>query len=719
MTSPRSTSRATQRSERSGRGPAVSVEELHQRLTEAVAALETGEQWQAWLDFARRLHRYSFNNLILIWAQRPDASAVASYQTWQVLHRQVRRGETAIRVLAPILRRTPPVDRNGRPVLSPDGKPEQQQRVIGFRPVPVFDIAQTDGPPPPEAPRPVLLAGQAPDGLWDALAAEVGARGYRLLRGPVDRLHGANGLTKIVQREVWVRDDVENAQAVKTLTHELAHLMLHIDLHTDPHLSTGCDGIREVEAESVAHLVMAAHGVDTAPYSFPYVAAWAYPVAAAEHQALTEIITRAGTRVIQTAHEILDAIPVAAESDPAGAALTARLTHASERELELRERAAASLLPPVERATLLAVVADSYDFYRRQIDSSWVTDYLADRNLTRAIGSHQLGYAPGGWTTLTDHLRSLGYTDEHLQAAGMATRARTGQLIDRIRDRLTIPLRQACGDLVGFTARCAPEVCDARVPKYLNTPTTALFRKHEVLYGLAEHGPRLSSGAVPVVCEGPLDAIAVDLTAADRNREWVGVATVGTAFTGDHAHQLLAATSGGTTCLAFDSDEAGRRATESAWRRLTDHGPVDVRVAVLPDGADPASIAASQPRTLSRSIVDGHPAATVVATRQISEAHLDGHAARELAAFRSLCQLVGRVPTQQRPAFLLDLAQHLHIEPADAAALTAEQNPGIVMDRVISRAQHLQAAVTGSAHSGITEDPQPTDHHLVRTITTS
>ena len=96
--------------------PSVTVEALHLQLKEAIDAIESGEQWQAWLNFAGKLHRYSFNNLILIWTQRPDASAVASYQTWQSLDRQVRRGEKAIRVLAPMVRRRPVVDDHGQPV---------------------------------------------------------------------------------------------------------------------------------------------------------------------------------------------------------------------------------------------------------------------------------------------------------------------------------------------------------------------------------------------------------------------------------------------------------------------------------------------------------------------------------------------------------------------------------------------------------------------------
>ncbi|MGI8612710.1 MAG: ArdC family protein, partial [Nocardioidaceae bacterium] len=78
---------------------------LHGRLTDAVADLHSGAQWRAWLDVAGRFHAYSFNNVLAISIQRPDATLVAGYQTWQTLGRQVGKGETGIQILAPIVRR--------------------------------------------------------------------------------------------------------------------------------------------------------------------------------------------------------------------------------------------------------------------------------------------------------------------------------------------------------------------------------------------------------------------------------------------------------------------------------------------------------------------------------------------------------------------------------------------------------------------------------------
>lgn len=347
---------------RSRSGQAVSVEDLHQRLREAIEALETGDQWRAWLDFAHRLHPYSFRNLILIWAQRPTATAVASFTTWQSLNRRVCRGEKAIRVMAPITKRVAVTDKDGKPVVGPDGKPEVRSKITGYRPAPVFDIGQTDGPGLPEVPQPQRLAGTSPAGLLEDLVAEVSERGYRLMRGPVHALDGANGVTKVTEREVWVRDDVDDAQAAKTLVHELAHVVLHADPQAGADVP--CAGIREVEAESIAHIVLAAHGIDTGMYSFPYVASWAYPLAAVEHVPMADIVARTGDRVMRAAASIIEA--TVHDADQSTRALTARVAVAANRASELRDQSTAAALPPVERPVLLGVIADSQDFFRRR-----------------------------------------------------------------------------------------------------------------------------------------------------------------------------------------------------------------------------------------------------------------------------------------------------------------------------------------------------------------
>jgi len=283
---------------------AEQLEHLHAQIATKVADLTSSEQWQAWLRVATRFHQYSFNNTILIWTQRPDATLVAGYTTWQKsFHRQVTRGEHGIRILAPVTRRLPKLKPDGTPVLDDKGKPLMATQIVGVKPTSVFDISQTTGDPVPEPPQPALLTGQAPDGLWRALANLVSEQGFRLERGDC---RGANGYTDYTTRTVKIRDDVDDAQAVKTLAHELGHVVLH-NPTTDA--TPVCRGSREVEAESVAYLVTAAHGLDSSQYTFTYVAGWAEQALPHHKEGTTiaDVIHITGTRVLKTAHQILDA----------------------------------------------------------------------------------------------------------------------------------------------------------------------------------------------------------------------------------------------------------------------------------------------------------------------------------------------------------------------------------------------------------------------------
>ena len=153
------------------------LELMHTRLVDQITALQSDGQWQRWLTFARSFHQYSFLNTLLILSQRPDATAVAGYRAWQAKGRQVRRGEKAIRVYGPVTRRVPVLGPTGVPVLDERGKPRHRPEIVGVTPVSVFDVSQTTGDPIPTQPTPQLLAGHAPEGLWDALVEVVGRRG--------------------------------------------------------------------------------------------------------------------------------------------------------------------------------------------------------------------------------------------------------------------------------------------------------------------------------------------------------------------------------------------------------------------------------------------------------------------------------------------------------------------------------------------------------------
>jgi antirestriction protein ArdC len=263
--------------------------EVHDRLVAAIQDLVSGEDWRAFLEASQRLHTYSASNVFLILSQFPSATRVGGYRRWQGLGYQVRRGEKGIAVLAPIVTRRRRVDDHEE-----DDQPEVVRILRGFRVVHVFDISQCDGPPWPEV-APTLLSGDAPAALWDGLAAQVQAAGFTLRRGDCG---AANGRTDFTARSVCVRDDVEALQALKTLSHELAHALLH----DGSEYSLGCRGRAEVEAESVAFLVLSAAGLDAGSYSFAYVARWS--------EGNPEQVAKTADRVITCARAIVDGLGI-------------------------------------------------------------------------------------------------------------------------------------------------------------------------------------------------------------------------------------------------------------------------------------------------------------------------------------------------------------------------------------------------------------------------
>jgi antirestriction protein ArdC len=260
------------------------LEAAHADLVAAIESLTTGDDWRRMLETAGRFHNYSAGNVFLIMLQAPDATRVAGYRTWQGLGRQVCKGERGIRILAPC--------RYSYTTTDDDGTEHKHQAIRGFTTVSVFDVAQTEGDPVPDV-RPHLLEGDAAAGLWDALGAQVVAQGYALERGDC---FGANGRTDHATRTVRVRGDVSDAQATKTLAHELAHVLLHPS--TAEYFR--CRGRCEVEAESVAFLVCRSVGLDTAAYAFPYLAHWANGDA--------RVVQDTAERVIRAARAILAAL---------------------------------------------------------------------------------------------------------------------------------------------------------------------------------------------------------------------------------------------------------------------------------------------------------------------------------------------------------------------------------------------------------------------------
>ena len=304
------------------------LDELHERLTGAVERLVSGEDWARALAFAAHFRSRSFSNSMLIWVQHeaayeagrvpsPMPSYVAGYRQWQTLGRQVQRGQPGYMIFAPVTGRfatATPADASSWRRLGRGEKPKAGEvartRMVGARPAYVWDISATDGDPVPEPPSPKLLEGEAPAGLWDGLETQVQAAGFEIQRVTDEGvISGANGMTDFTARTVAVRENMSERAQAKTLAHELGHVRLHGPDHADGRTHSG---VAEVEAESVALMIGAAHQMDTSDYTIPYVSTWAARVDGKEP---VEVVKATGERVRKTALAILDQLDTAQVSN--------------------------------------------------------------------------------------------------------------------------------------------------------------------------------------------------------------------------------------------------------------------------------------------------------------------------------------------------------------------------------------------------------------------
>jgi len=578
-------------------------------LHQDARALRTPGDWAARLRLAAIMPGEDFANILLISSRRPGATMVRDYRQWAAAGRQVRRGENGIETFRIPPRPAPrrPQDRDERDDDEPPPSWRDADQVAH-----VWDLSQTTGQPV-IAPAGLPAPGQAPPGLWDALCWLARREGYA-----IEREDGApaDGTTFWAARRIRLQPGLTGEQAIWALAHQLGHVLLHAAPggHPPGATTSGCTGVRKAEADSVAYITCARHGI-TAGGELAYPPSWAgtdpraQPAAAilaAGHR-----ITTAAGRIIRHTDRILhgdDPPPVPAPrqqpATPAPVHVQARQDDAASRQAATPATRPAAHRPPAGPSPrTLAVLRDAEAYYTSQLSGSWAPGYLASRGLSGAIARDwHIGYAPAGWNALTGHLRRLGYDDHEIQAAGLARLSSRGTLIDIFRDRIMLPVRDADGTPAGFAGRARPRAGPG-VPKYLNSPETAGYRKGSLLFGLHHARQALADGATPVLVEGPFDAIAV--TTADPSQH-AGLAPCGTALTSQQATLISQAAHLDRTgiLVAFDTDTAGRKAAIRAHAILR---PLTRNLQTpLLDGKDPAEILQHHGPDTLRSILRDH-----------------------------------------------------------------------------------------------------------------
>jgi len=304
-------------------------------------------------------------------------------------------------------------------------------------------------------------------------------------------------------------------------------------------------------------------------------------------------------------------------------------------------------------------------FYRQRLlgpHADGPRSYLTSRGFSTLLHDTPwtVGYAPAGWTNALDHLRGQGFDDQTVLEAGIASRTRRGTLIDRFRDRITFGIRDPDGHLVAFIGRGAP-TAQQTSPKYLGSPTTRIYRKGEVLYGLHEHSERIRDHAAAVIVEGPLDAVAVSESA-----DAAGMALCGTALTRQQAGLISSSVSDVVLCL--DSDPAGRaamvRTSTQLWANRT-----NVSAVVLPEGKDPASLSGNQ---LRRALRGAAPAERMVVDVLLEGRRgLEDNVEAQLLALKYVARVLAEAPPPHEAIAATELCRRTRLgHEVTAAQLT-------------------------------------------------
>mgnify|MGYP001772829063 FL=1 len=289
-----------------GQNSAERMKEITDRLETGIQELFESERYKAYLTTMSKFHSYSFNNTLLIAMQ--GGQLVAGYNKWRDdFHRNVKKGEKAIKILAPApfkaKKEVQKLDAQGRPVMGKDGKPVtevQEIQVPAFKIVSVFDVSQTEGEPLPsigveELTGSVERYGEFFKALEQTSPVPIGFE---------DIPGGSHGYYHLTEKRIAIQEGMSELQTLKTAIHEIAHSKLHaidpeataIEQADRPDSRT-----REVQAESVAYAVCQHYGLDTSDYSFGYVAGWSSGKDLKELKASLETIRA-------TAHELITTI---------------------------------------------------------------------------------------------------------------------------------------------------------------------------------------------------------------------------------------------------------------------------------------------------------------------------------------------------------------------------------------------------------------------------
>ena len=323
-----------------------------------------------------------------------------------------------------------------------------------------------------------------------------------------------------------------------------------------------------------------------------------------------------------------------------------------------------------------AAITAAQTFWAEQTPNSWVPAYITGRGLDPA----DFLYAPAGWTRTMNHLKRQGFTEDELKAAGLITLSVRGTYVDLFQDRAVTGINDPdTGEVVAFTGRKNPDSSNERAPKYVNSPTTDLFTKSELPFGLTvDNIQALRAGADLAIVEGPMDALAVN-QAFTGDRAVVALAASGVAFTADHIATInrIAPNPDRRWLLVLDEDKAGQAAAVKIFPTLAAAGITHPDTVAGLAGKDPAEMLQAQGAGALREAFDARrPLAELVIDTLIAKTDLsNGWVESRWRAMSDVAPFIAALPRDQIIDQTLRAAEIIGWDTGNAIDMVARHIP--------------------------------------------
>jgi DNA primase len=349
------------------------------------------------------------------------------------------------------------------------------------------------------------------------------------------------------------------------------------------------------------------------------------------------------------------------------------------------------------RERLLGLLDRTADYYARVLwespEAERAREYLIGRGLEREVLERfRVGYAPSAWNRVIAGSMQGGWSAHEVWEAGLASRGRGGgRLYDRFRERITFPLCDRRGRVLGFGARA---LRDNQQPKYLNTAEGEVFHKGRQLFGSHLARAEAARAGTVVVVEGYTDVLALHQAGIEST---VGI--MGTALTAEQVGELGSLAP--VVALALDADRAGREAMLRA-ARMARGRRLELRVVPLPAGADPADLVQDQGAEAVRRLVEGSVPFVRFHVEQILSSPLAGSEQKDaaLAELRPVLAELG--PSVTREELVRLTADRLDLSEGLVASLLSSSTPPATTPAA-STAPSAPAAVAPLSHAQRTE----------------